>query len=70
MYISPNFQSFKNGSKSNKRVSLKTQETQEILSKMGSDFFKIEEMTEKNEAEDDNSTIMDLDLQITWKHPV
>ena len=44
--------------------------TQEILSKMGSDFFKIEEMTEKNEAEDDNSTIMDLDLQITWKHPV
>ena len=27
-------------------------------------------MTEKNKAEDDNSTIMDLDLQITWKHPV
>ena len=43
---------------------------QETFSKIGTEFFKIEEMTEKNEAEDDNSTIMDLDLQITWKHPV
>ena len=36
---------------------------QEILSKIGTEFFKIdEEMTEKNEAEDDNSN----SLKSTW----
>ena len=55
--------SLKNGSKSNKWVMGEFKKIQEILSKIGTEFFKIdEEMTEKNEAEDVNS----ISLKKTW----
>ena len=40
---------------------------QETLSKIGTEFFKIDEkMTEKNEAEDDNSISLKSPWRIKW----
>ena len=40
---------------------------QEILNKLGTEFYKIdEEMTEKNEAEDDNSISLKSSWHMKW----